>query len=165
MTKTGQPKRLPFFCLYERNVFGGMFWNCHSFTSLDLSMFDTKNVWDMSGMFAGCSRLTSLDLSSFNTENVSYMGWMFKSCSSLKSIKLGAKSGLTNKSGHTSDFKSIVPKANAGESIDYTGKWTKSSPYNHADSISGKALERGYASGYGSFEPATYVWEINGQNP
>lgn len=144
---------------------GRMFDGCACLKSLDLSGFDTKNVWDMNGMFAGCIGLSSLDLSSFNTENVSYIGWMFKNCQSLKSIKLGAKSGLTNKSGHTSDFKSIVPKAKAGENIDYTGRWTKSSPYNHADSISGKALEKEYASGFGSFEPVTYVWEINEQNP
>ena len=40
--------------------------------------------------------------------------------------------------------------------------------YNHADSISGEALETKYAtnsSGFGSFEQATYAWEISGQNP
>ena len=35
--------------------------------SLDLSTFDTSNVWNMSFMFFGNHQLTSLNLSSFNT--------------------------------------------------------------------------------------------------
>jgi len=44
--------------------------------SLDLSSFDTSKVENMSGMFDG-SQATSLDLSSFNTSNVTLMSGMF----------------------------------------------------------------------------------------
>ena len=40
--------------------------------NLDLSGFNTSKVTDMSGMFSRCSSLTSLDVSSFNTANVWY---------------------------------------------------------------------------------------------
>ena len=44
----------------------GMFSNCNSLTSLDLSSFDTSNVTDMTDMFYNCGSLTSLDLSGWN---------------------------------------------------------------------------------------------------
>ena len=67
---------------------GGMFSSCHSLTSLDISNFNTANVLDMSEMFTFCSSLTSLNVSNFNTENVSHMVGMFEACSSLTSIDL-----------------------------------------------------------------------------
>ena len=47
-----------------------MLYNCLSLTSLNLSNFNTNNVYNMSGMFNRCSSLISLDLSNFNTNNV-----------------------------------------------------------------------------------------------
>lgn len=47
-----------------------MFYNCSGVTSLDLSMFDTSEVKDMTYMFYGCTALTTLDLSSFDMTNV-----------------------------------------------------------------------------------------------
>ena len=67
---------------------GGMFGQCGSLTSLDISNFNTANVLDMSEMFTFCSSLTSLNVSNFNTENVSHMVGMFEACSSLTSIDL-----------------------------------------------------------------------------
>lgn len=144
-----------------------MFYRCRAFTSLNLSNFDTRKVTNMSFMFSTCSSLSSLDLSSFNTESVTNMYGMFHRCSSLKSIKLGAKSGLTDNTGDSSLFRYISPKAKEGEDIAYTGKWTKSSPYNHADSIRGADLQAKYAtnsSDFGNFDEATWVWEIEGQD-
>ena len=48
--------------------------------NLDLSNFDTRNVTTMSAMFSG-TRITSLDLSSFDTSNVTVMSAMFASTS------------------------------------------------------------------------------------
>ena len=59
----------------------GMFAQCSSLTSLDLSSFNTSQVTDMRGLFEGCKKLTSLNVSSFNTSNVKYMDGMFKDCS------------------------------------------------------------------------------------
>ena len=66
----------------------GMFAQCSSLTSLDLSSFNTSKVTDMRGLFEGCNKLTSLNVSSFNTSNVKYMDGMFKDCSSLTSLDL-----------------------------------------------------------------------------
>ena len=69
---------------------GGMFYGCSGLMSLDLSNFNTVNVRFMDLMFADCSSLTSLDLSNFNTVNVRFMTWMFGDCSSLTSLNLSS---------------------------------------------------------------------------
>ena len=71
----------------------GMFSNCRSLISLDLSSFNTTNVNNMSYMFSYCRSLISLDLSSFNTTNVNDMKHMFKECESLKkeNVKVSEK--------------------------------------------------------------------------
>ena len=77
-------------CFVTSNVtdMHGMFQNCVSLTSLDLSDFDTSNVTDMGGMFNYCASLASLDLSGFDTSNVTDMGYMFHCCESLTSLDL-----------------------------------------------------------------------------
>ena len=64
----------------------GMFMDCSSLTSLNISHFDTQNVKNMSSMFGGCSKLTSLDVSHFDTQNVTSMQCIFYDCSSLTSL-------------------------------------------------------------------------------
>ena len=51
----------------------GMFEECSSLTSLNISFFDTHDVTDMYSMFQGCSSLTYLNLSSFDTSVVENM--------------------------------------------------------------------------------------------
>ena len=65
-----------------------MFYGCKSFTNIDLSNFDTKNITNMSNMFSGCESLTDIDLSNFNTQNVTNMCNMFRDCKSLTKIKV-----------------------------------------------------------------------------
>ena len=55
----------------------GMFQNCSSLISLDLSNFNTSKVTDMRFMFQSCSSLKTLDLSSFDTSNVTSYADMF----------------------------------------------------------------------------------------
>jgi surface protein len=38
--------------------------------SIDLSVFDTKNVETMNQMFSFCESMTSFDFSTFNTSNL-----------------------------------------------------------------------------------------------
>ena len=64
----------------------GMFYDCKSLTSLNVSSFNTKNVTNMYEMFYDCESLTSLDVSNFNTANVTDMSWMFYDCESLTSL-------------------------------------------------------------------------------
>ena len=67
---------------------GGMFHDCSSLTSLDLSGFDTSNVTDMASMFIDCSSLTSLNVSGFDTSKVTRMDAMFMDCGSLTSLNV-----------------------------------------------------------------------------
>lgn len=66
----------------------GMLYDCYKLTALDLSGFDTSNVWNMEEMFRGCSRLSSLNLSGFNTSSVLSMISMFYDCSYLTELDL-----------------------------------------------------------------------------
>ena len=68
----------------------GMFDECFSLLSLDLSTFDTRNVKDMDGMFAGCKAIHSLNVSSFNTDNVTTMYSMFEKCEAITSLNVGS---------------------------------------------------------------------------
>ncbi len=68
----------------------GMFAECRSMMSVDLSDFDTSSVTNMSDMFSGCRNLGSLDLSTFNTENVTNMSYMFTSCLRLASVDVSS---------------------------------------------------------------------------
>lgn len=67
-----------------------MFAGCSKMTQLDLSNFNTIDVFDMSGMFYGCKSLTRLDLSGFDTSKVKYMSDMFSDCKSLTSLDLSS---------------------------------------------------------------------------
>lgn len=66
----------------------GMFWNCSSLVSLDLSSFNTEKVHSMGWMFSHCSKLSKLDVSSFDTKNVTFMGDMFAFCPCLKELDM-----------------------------------------------------------------------------
>ena len=48
--------------------------------NLDLSNFNTENVFDMSYMFKNCYNLISLDLSSFDSKNVVDVDNLFLNC-------------------------------------------------------------------------------------
>lgn len=75
-----------------------MFFYCYNLTSLDLSGFNTTNVTNMSYMFYDCYALTNIDLSSFNTASVNSMMGMFAYCSALTSLDLSNfdMSGVTD---------------------------------------------------------------------
>ena len=65
-----------------------MFYKCKNLIDINLSSFDTEEVFSMSEMFFGCNKLISLDLSSLNTKNVEYMGAMFMYCTSLSNLNI-----------------------------------------------------------------------------
>lgn len=66
----------------------GMFIQCQSLSSIDLSHFNTSNVTTMKQMFNNCKSLTNLDLSTFNTKNVKDTSWMFAFCSGLTTLDI-----------------------------------------------------------------------------
>lgn len=63
-----------------------MFENCTSLKKIDLSNFETKNVYHMDDMFMNCSSLKTIDTSKFNTAKVKDMQFMFYNCSSLQTL-------------------------------------------------------------------------------
>ena len=68
----------------------GMFYNCSSLTSIDVSHFDTRNVTNMKSLFQLCSSLTSIDVSNFDTRNATTMDNMFNRCHALESLNLSS---------------------------------------------------------------------------
>lgn len=66
----------------------GVFFNCRSLTSIDVSKWVTSKVTTMYKMFNNCSSLTSLDVSNFDTSKVTDMSGMFESLDSLQSLNI-----------------------------------------------------------------------------
>ena len=94
----------------------GMFLNCKSLTSLDVSGFNTSNVTDMTSMFKGCEKLTSLDVSGFNTSKVTDMAMMFMDCKSLTSLDV---SGFNT--SKVTDMKYMFYQCSQLKSLDASG--------------------------------------------
>ena len=67
----------------------------NTFTNLIFKDVDTSKVNNIGGMFNNCSSLTSLDLSGWDTSNVTNMGYMFRGCSALKTIRMVSCSQTT----------------------------------------------------------------------
>ncbi len=63
----------------------------NSITNINFnSVFNTKNVNDMSYFFNNCSSLLSLDVSDFNTTNVTTMFWMFRYCKKITTLDVSS---------------------------------------------------------------------------
>ena len=82
---------------------GGMFSSSQA-TTLDLSHFDTSNVTNMQGMFWK-SQATTLDVSHFDTSNVTNMEVMFAYMTNLKTIYASSKFVTTSVTSSTSMFE------------------------------------------------------------
>jgi len=75
----------------------GLFENCRSITSLDLSAWNTANIADMDSAFREMVSLQTINLSGWNTEKVIAMYGMFLGDSSLKELDLSSfKTPLVN---------------------------------------------------------------------
>ena len=59
-----------------------MFYKCSSLINLDISNFNTQNVFSFTGIFEEWASLTNLNLSNFNTQSLFNMMYMFKGCPS-----------------------------------------------------------------------------------
>ncbi|WP_290302579.1 BspA family leucine-rich repeat surface protein, partial [Muribaculum intestinale] len=60
--------------------------NSRAFSTLDLSMFDTSRVKDMSRMFYECVSLETVDLSSFDLRRAESTEEMFARCDRLHTV-------------------------------------------------------------------------------
>lgn len=66
-----------------------MFQFCESLTSVNLKGINTSSVTNMGSMFYGCESITSVDLTGLNTSKVAYMSNMFQLCDSLEHVNMG----------------------------------------------------------------------------
>lgn len=136
-----------------------MFHRCSSLTSLDVSNFNTSNVTSMNGMFTNCFGLTSLNLSNFNTSNVTDMRFMFDICSGLTTIYVGdgwSTSNVTNSERMFGGCTSLI----GGAGTTYDSSHMDAS-YAHVD---GGTSNPGYltaGSGGGGGEEAQYWIELH----
>ena len=66
-----------------------MFQHCESLTSANLKGINTSLVTNMNTMFYGCESITSVDLTGLNTSKVTNMSSMFQHCDSLEHVNMG----------------------------------------------------------------------------
>ena len=101
----------------------GMFFDCNSLISLDVSSFDTSKVTDMSYMFRECYNLISLDISSFDTSKVTDMSNMFWQCYTLTSLDVSnfdtsSVTSMGGMFGSKDNFKMAIEEIKGLEKFD-----------------------------------------------
>ena len=73
------------------------FFECSQLVRIDnIENLDTSACTNMSGMFSNCHSLQTLDLSSLNTSKVQYMNYMFSSCLKLRTLIIGPSFDLSS---------------------------------------------------------------------
>ena len=73
----------------EKNVkCSKLFYNCDQIIDINLYLFNTSMIKDMSSMFSYCKNLKKLDLSPLNTLNVENISRMFCFCENLEELDL-----------------------------------------------------------------------------
>lgn len=95
---------------------GGLFMGCVKLEKLDLTIFDTGDVENMSYMFFDCCSLKSLDFSMSDTLKVKDMSHMFEGCTALKSVDFsGLNTSAVSDMSHMFGF--LTFNENISESI------------------------------------------------
>ena len=118
-----------------------MFMNCANITSLDLSLFDTSLVFDMSSMFEGCSSLKVLDISNFNMTKVAApegeYGFLFINATNLNYINMycviKGDFDFSDTELETINSLKVCQKKNKAEQV-YEGKEIDCTPFNMENS-------------------------------
>ena len=111
----------------------GLFGDCQSLTTIDLSGWDTGSVTNMGGMFSSCSNLINIVLGeNWDTSNVTDMGSMFTGCSSLTENGIDLSKFNTEKVtifgeyGSTVAGNGIFQSCSSFVNVDLTG-WSSAS--------------------------------------
>lgn len=91
----------------------GMFSDCNSLITLDLSEFNTSSVTNMDQVFNDCYALTSVNLTGLDTSKVRSMYELFSECNALKKLDLS----VFNTSAVT-DMKMMFYRCCALEELD-----------------------------------------------
>ena len=105
----------------------GLFSNCASLTTMNVSGWDTSQVRNMSFMFSNCASLATLDVSKWNTSRVTNMRYMFSASSKLTALDVSKwdTSHVTNMSDMFYDCSELatldVSKWNTSSVTDMEG--------------------------------------------
>lgn len=84
-----QTLRLPANFVHEKTeITRAMFNCCHALTDIDMSGWDTSNVFDMRAMFNECHSLKEFDISGWDVSRVENMSLMFQNCHSVETLNL-----------------------------------------------------------------------------
>lgn len=91
-------------------LFGDVLSSVRHPVKLDISNWNTSNVFYMNHMFNQCRTLIEVNVSNFNTSNVIYMDYMFCNCESLKKLDLSEWdiSKVTNMNGMFKDCHQLA---------------------------------------------------------
>lgn len=73
---------------YAENFYG-MFADCKSIATLDLSFFNMSSSTNICNMFCGCEKLNSLNIASFTSAHTDDVQELFKDCKKLSVIRMG----------------------------------------------------------------------------
>ena len=112
-----QAYRGPFSCNMDMSF---MFYRCNKLQDVDLSFFDTSNVYDMSYMFSNCSSLKNINFDGeFNTSDVMFMQYMFRGCSSLTYLDLSNFNTI-----HVYEWTSMFKDCSSLQTIYCNQTWT-----------------------------------------
>ena len=65
-----------------------MFKDCKSLTSINISNFNTENIYKFENMFNGCTSLISLDFQNFDLSSKSNISNMFSNCKNLEYVNI-----------------------------------------------------------------------------
>ena len=79
-----------------------MFYGCKLLTSLNLSNFNTKNVFSLQSLFKSCSNLSYIDISSFETPYLYFYNGIFDNIASYGTIIIN---------NNVYNIKSKIPKS------------------------------------------------------
>lgn len=122
----------------------GMFENCTSLKTIDVSNFNTSKVITMNSMFSGTG-LTNLDMSQLDMGEIQYKGSMFSGSNNLSTLTLSDKNQIDGTS---------LPAINT-DSGKYTGAWISTDEKKIFPSSSD------FMSTYnGKTDAGTYIWEV-----
>ena len=123
------------------NVPDGLFYNCKSLASLDLSGLNFKFVEDFSGMFKNCTSLTDIKMPAQPANAAKYTYDMFENCTSLTQLDLSwIQSSVLESTGGNSTFRNC-PKLKTVTVGDITS-WKNILPSDVRDEANDVTYER-----------------------
>lgn len=149
-----------------------LFRNCTNLVSIDLSMINTTNVYNMEELFNGCTSLQNVNLSGIDTSNVRLMNNMFHNCKALGSVDISGfdTSALQVKDEfHRSGSKDMFANAFMNEialgSSTFPSDTGLTAWITRERTLSGESVDGPSYNGLGAYDGLATGWYKFGQGP